>query len=90
MKKNLPKIIFGLVVAAVVAATWLLYSEEEVVRWYGYAEGEYVRVALPDSGTLEDIAVHRGDRVKKGDHLFALESVAEQAAVDEAEAALTS
>lgn len=88
MKQNLPKIIFGVVFLAIIIATWRLYSGQEEERWFGYAEGEYVRVAVPDSGTLETLSVYRGDQVKKGDPLFTLESVAEHAAVAEAKGAL--
>ena len=52
----------------------------------GYAEGEFVLVASPYAGTLERLAVARGQQVAAGAALFALESAAEQAAVGEAEA----
>ncbi|MEX5283195.1 HlyD family secretion protein [Nitrospira tepida] len=51
----------------------------------GYVEGEYVYVASPLPGALESLSVQRGTQVKEGDPLFALDSVAEQAARDEAE-----
>jgi HlyD family secretion protein len=50
----------------------------------GYAEGEYVRVASPVAGQLQRLAVKRGDRVKAGDALFALEQANEAAARREA------
>jgi HlyD family secretion protein len=50
----------------------------------GYAEGEYVRVASPSAGQLQRLAVKRGDRVKAGDPLFALEQANEAAARREA------
>jgi HlyD family secretion protein len=50
----------------------------------GYAEGEYVRVATPFAGQLQRLDVKRGDRVKSGDALFALEQVNEAAARREA------
>jgi HlyD family secretion protein len=50
----------------------------------GYAEGEYVRVASPFAGQLQRLAVKRGDRVKAGDALFALEQANEAAARREA------
>ena len=52
----------------------------------GYAEGEFVLVASPYAGTLERLAVARGQQVPAGAPLFALERAAEQAAVGEAEA----
>jgi HlyD family secretion protein len=50
----------------------------------GYAEGEYVRVASPIAGQLVRLAVKRGDQVKAGDPLFALEQANETAARREA------
>jgi HlyD family secretion protein len=51
----------------------------------GYAEGEYVYVASPIAGRLEDLAVSRGQKVKTGDILFSLERDFEQAALQETE-----
>lgn len=50
----------------------------------GYAEGEFVYVSSPLPGKLTKLSVERGKQVAKGDELFALESVAETAARDEA------
>ena len=49
----------------------------------GYAEGEFVYVAAPLPGTVT-LQVVKGARVKQGEPLFALESVAEMTARDEA------
>ena len=40
--------------------------------YQGYAEAEYVRVALPFAGSLERLNVQRGMQVKAGDELFVL------------------
>lgn len=56
--------------------------------YQGYVEADYVRVGVPDSGTLELLAVRRGDRVEAGDLLFALDDAAERAARDLASARL--
>lgn len=48
--------------------------------WQGYVEGEFVNVASSQAGTLQTLAVSRGQQVKAGDPLFALESTYEQAA----------
>jgi HlyD family secretion protein len=56
----------------------------------GYAEAEYVRVALPFAGTLERLHVGRGAQVAAGDPLFALERENETAARREAEERLRS
>ena len=50
----------------------------------GYVEGEYVYVASPLAGELELLGVERGDQVKAGQELFALEDAAERASRDEA------
>jgi HlyD family secretion protein len=53
-------------------------------RVQGYVEGEFVYVAAPGAGALETLSVQRGQQVKPGDPLFALDSRPEQAARDEA------
>jgi len=50
----------------------------------GYVEGEFVQVASPLAGELQELFVQRGAQVKTGEPLFALESGAETAARDEA------
>lgn len=51
--------------------------------FHGYVEGEFVYVASPLAGIVT-LAVARGDTVKKGEPLFALESEAERSSRDEA------
>jgi HlyD family secretion protein len=53
-------------------------------RVQGYVEGEFVHVASPLAGQLETLSVRRGELVKKGDPMFALECGLETAARDEA------
>src|SRR5262245_51616653 len=50
----------------------------------GYIEGEYLRVAAPFAGTLQQLAVKRGEQVAAGAPLFALERENETAARREA------
>jgi HlyD family secretion protein len=57
-------------------------------RFQGYVEGEFVYVASALAGQLESLQVRRGDQVKPGDPLFALDETAEKAALDMARAAL--
>jgi HlyD family secretion protein len=52
----------------------------------GYVEGEFVRVASPLAGTLENLAVARGEEVAKDAPLFTLENDQERAAQAEAQA----
>jgi HlyD family secretion protein len=60
-------------------------SPQNPNRLQGYIEGEFVYVASPLAGHLEKLAVQRGDQVKVGDLLFALENTAETAVRQEAE-----
>jgi len=57
-------------------------------RFQGYVEGEFVYVASALAGQLDSLQVRRGDQVKVGDPLFALDETAEKAALDMAQAAL--
>ena len=52
--------------------------------YQGYIEGEYVYVASPIGGSLTNLLVARGDSVKAGQLLFALERQSELAALDQA------
>jgi HlyD family secretion protein len=54
-------------------------------RFQGYIEGEFVYVAAPYAGELKSLAVRRGDQVKEGTELFALESAPQYAMRDEAQ-----
>ena len=54
----------------------------------GYIEGEYVRVAAPFAGTLQQLSVQRGGQVSAGAPVFALESENETAARRQAQAQL--
>jgi HlyD family secretion protein len=56
--------------------------------WSGYVEGDYVYVSSPVGGTLQTLAVRRGQAVDAGAALFRLESESEAAARDEAAARL--
>jgi HlyD family secretion protein len=67
------------------ALSWCGCSRQPDGVFEGYVEGEYVYVAAPLAGTLTNLAVARGDTVKTGQLLFALERESEAAAVREAE-----
>lgn len=53
-------------------------------RLQGYVEGEYVRVAAPVAGQLQQLGVERGASVEAGSPLFVLEQAREAAGVAEA------
>jgi HlyD family secretion protein len=60
-------------------------KETAAPSWQGYVEGEYVRVASPEAGSLQALKVARGQTVAAGAPLFALESDSETALRREAE-----
>lgn len=51
----------------------------------GYAEGDYVRLAAPVSGTMTKLYLSRGETVKPDQPVFVLEQESERAARQEAE-----
>jgi HlyD family secretion protein len=52
--------------------------------YQGYLEGEFVHVASPLAGRLEQLTVHKGARITAGTPLFVLEQGSELAALREA------
>lgn len=56
--------------------------------YQGYVEGEAIRIASPRAGRLDVLNVQRGQAVKAGERLFALEAGVEQAALAEMQARL--
>jgi HlyD family secretion protein len=58
--------------------------------WQGYVEGEYVMLASPYAGQLQQLFVRRGEQVEAGKPVFVLEQEAERAARLEAEQHLKS
>ena len=63
-------------------------EERRPNTFQGYAEGEFVRVAAPFAGSLQQLNVQRGTEVKAGDPLFSLEQQNEVAAREEAQGRL--
>jgi HlyD family secretion protein len=62
-------------------------TAEPANTFHGYVEGEYVRVAAPLAGRLEKLFVARGDQIKPGAPLFALDLTEARAERDRAIAA---
>ena len=58
--------------------------------YQGYLEGEFIQVASPLAGRVEQVAVTKGDRVEAGAPLFTLERSAEIAAQRQAAGQLAS
>lgn len=69
---------------ALCAAALASCSRNETPVWQGYVEGEYVYLSSSQSGTLTQLDVQRGQDVTANAPVFALESVDETAARDEA------
>ncbi|HEX5093130.1 MAG TPA: HlyD family efflux transporter periplasmic adaptor subunit [Burkholderiales bacterium] len=65
-------------------------SAPEKGGWQGYIEGEFVQLASPYAGQLQQLFVHRGDQVAQGKPVFTLEQASERAARLEAEERLRS
>ena len=70
-------------ILSLLATLLLLWGCQEKVEGFfqGYAEGEFVLVAAPLAGRLEQLATARGSQVQAGDLLFVLDRAVEQAAV---------
>lgn len=77
-------------VLALVAALLVACDKPPSSALQGYVEGDFVRVASPFAGTLENLKVRRGDQVNAGAALFTLESESEKADKDEAQNRLKS
>ena len=58
------------------------------IRVQGYGEGDYLRIASPEGGTLTALSVEEGDQVSSGAPLFALDDVRAQAQLAQAQADL--
>jgi HlyD family secretion protein len=63
-------------------------GQKEDTAWLGYVEGESAFIAAPQAGWVARVAVRRGDWVKRGDLLFALDDTNQAAARDQATAAI--
>lgn len=63
-------------------------SKEDDGAWLGYAEADTVYIAAPAGGWMTTLDVERGAMVKKGMALFTLDANTQNAARDQAEAAI--
>jgi HlyD family secretion protein len=78
--------IFSNLILIVLAAAFITgCSRNSPDEFQGYVEGEYIYVAPPLGGALTSLAVARGDTVKAGQLLFALERESEASAIRQAE-----
>jgi HlyD family secretion protein len=79
---NRPCLLAALAVPALLGAC----SRPAETLWSGYVEGDYVYVAAPIAGALAELPVRRGQDVARDAPLFVLDSAAERAAREEAQA----
>jgi HlyD family secretion protein len=63
-------------------------SNNEPQGWLGYAEGDNTFISAPQPGWVAHLAVERGTEVSRGQLLFTLDDTREQAARDQAAAAI--
>lgn len=75
---------------AIIAALLLMPRRAGAATLSGYIEGEALYPAAPVSGRIVEIHVRRGDRVEKGQPLFAVDPAQLAAARDQAAADLAS
>lgn len=78
----------GETASAILVSLGLVAVEPNAIRYHGYVEGEYVRVAAPLGGRLATLSVARGDQVEGGAPLFSLDLTEARAERDRAAAAL--
>lgn len=77
-------------IVAMFAAIWPGSHVPADTVFFGYVEGEYVRVAPESGGILETLAVTRGNTVDQGTLLFRLDRDKQKLALERAEAELAS
>ena len=74
--------------ACVAASLLAACDNSDSTTFQGYAEGDYVRVAALEGGTVAAIPVQRGDKVSDGALLFQLDMTAETEGFNQASAQL--
>jgi HlyD family secretion protein len=63
-------------------------GQQKAAPWLGYGEGDYVLIAAPEGGWVTSLDIERGQWVHRGELLFTLDSTAQQASREQAEASL--
>lgn len=87
-RRRLIALVVALIAAASAAYWYLLREEDGPTAFQGYIEGNLVFMAPEEGGRIERMAVEAGDLVGEGQFLFGLESSAQIAQRNEAEAKL--
>jgi HlyD family secretion protein len=81
---RLRTLLFACVAASLLAAC----DNSDSKTYQGYAEGDYVRVAALEGGTIAAVPVQRGDKVADGALLFQLDMTAQTEGFNQASAQL--
>jgi HlyD family secretion protein len=71
---------FRLAVGLIMSIAFYGCSDKQSTTFQGYVEGEFVYIASPIAGRLDNLMVHRGQDITEKMPLFALESTDELAA----------
>ena len=88
MKKLVPVLIIGLAVVAFFFRGYWLPGSLGQANYLGYVEGETVMIAAPVAGRIAARSATKGARIRKGDPVFSLDTIAAAAEVAQAEAAI--
>ncbi|SAL03547.1 HlyD family secretion protein [Caballeronia fortuita] len=75
----------GMPICLLFAAALAACSHQDRDTYQGYIEGEFVYLGSSQSGKLTALSVARGQTIEAGSNTFALESVDETAALDQAQ-----
>jgi multidrug resistance efflux pump len=63
-------------------------SEKKPEGWLGYGEGDNAMISAPQAGWVTGLMAERGKTVKRGDLLFVLDNVQQQASQEQSQATL--
>ena len=87
--KDTKKVLIAIIIlfAVGISLTFLIGNNKDSALYYGYIEGEYIRVAAPSSAYLNELYVTRGESITAGQPLFQMDLTAAQAERERASAA---
>lgn len=80
MHKSCSRLLLTIITLLIIAAC----DRDHTTAWQGYAEGEYIYVAVPRGGRLMELTAHKGETVAIDAPLFRLDPEPEATVVTEA------
>jgi len=86
-KKTLATIAVLVAISAFITYTFIVIMKKEPIILQGEVEAKQVKIASKISGRIQEIAVGKGQKVKKGDFIFSIDSPEIDAKLAEANAA---